>query len=117
MASLAEIKARARKAVHTAFSVSADHRAYGSDTPTAIMVRWHNKLVLQGNGTSDGYASAIEGIDRLVFNLDELAEKGIALERGDTVTMGPLYQNVVLVLEEMEPATGPVEQKWWVARK
>ena len=82
-----------------------------------IQVRWHNKLVPQGNGTSDGYASTIEGIDRLVFNLDELAEKGIALERGDTVTMGPLYQNVVLVLEEMEPATGPVEQKWWVARK
>ena len=117
MANLAEIKARARKAVHTAFSVSAEHRAYGSTAPTVIQVRWHNKLVLQGNGTSDGYASTIEGIDRLVFNLDELAEKGIALELGDTVTMGPLYQNVVLVLEEMEPATGPVEQKWWVARK
>lgn len=117
MANLAEIKARARKAVHTAFSVSADHRAYGSDTPTAVKVRWHNKLVLQGNGTSDGYASTIEGIDRLVFDLDELTEKNIELERGDTVTMGPLYQNVVLVLEEKEPATGPVEQKWWVARK
>ena len=117
MATMAEIKARARKAVHAAFSVSAEHRAYGSVTPTVVQVRWHNKLVLQGNGTSEGYASTIEGIDRLVFNLDELAEKGIALERGDTVTMGPLYQNVVLVLEEMEPATGPVEQKWWVARK
>lgn len=117
MANLAEIKARARKAVHTAFSVSASHKAYGADTPTAVTVRWHNKLVLQGNGTSDGYASTIEGIDRLVFDIDELAEKGITLERGDTITMGPLYQNVVLVLEEKEPVTGPVEQKWWVARK
>lgn len=117
MANLAEIKARARKAVHTAFSVSADHRAYGSDTPTAIMVRWHSRPTCRCPAAPACYASTIEGIDRLVFDLDELAEKGIDLERGDTVTMGPLYQNVVLVLEEMEPATGPVEQKWWVARK
>ena len=117
MANLAEIKARARKAVHAAFSVSASHRAYGSDVATAIQVRWHNKLVLQGNGTSEGYADVIEGIDRMVFDIDELATKGIALERGDTVTMGPEYHGVVLVLEEMEPITGPVEQKWWVARK
>ena len=59
----------------------------------------------------------IEGIDRMVFDLDELTEKGIALDRGDTITMGPEYHNAVLVLEEMEPMTGPVEQKWWVARK
>jgi hypothetical protein len=117
MATLAEIKARARKAVHAAFSVSASHRAYGSDVVTAVQVRWHNKLVLQGNGTSDGYASVIEGIDRMVFDLDELAGKGIALDRGDTITMGQEYHNAVLVLEEMEPMTGPVEQKWWVARK
>ncbi len=117
MATLAEIKARARKAVHAAFSVSAGHRSYGSDIHTTIQVRWHNKLVLQGNGTSDGYADVIEGIDRMVFDIDELADKGIALERGDTITMGPEYHGAVLVLEEMEPMTGPVEQKWWVARK
>lgn len=117
MANLAEIKARARKAVHTAFSVPAEHRSYGETTPNTLNVRWHNKLVLQGNGTSDGYAETIEGIDRLVFDIEELAAKGLTLERGDTVTMGPLYQGVVLVLEEKEPMTGPVEQKWWVARK
>ena len=117
MATMAEIKARARKAVHAAFSVSAEHRSYGSATPTVVQVRWHNKLVLQGNGTSEGYADVIEGIDRMVFDIDELATKGIALERGDTVTMGPEYHGAVLVLEEMEPMTGPVEQKWWVARK
>lgn len=114
---LADIKARARKAVHAAFSVPATYRAYGSNDPITLQVRWHNKLVLQGNGTSDGYADVIEGIDRMVFDIGELEEKGITLERGDTITMGPEYQGVVLSLEEMEPMTGPVEQKWWVARK
>lgn len=80
-------------------------------------MRWHNKLVLQGNGTSEGYADVIEASTAWCSTSMNWLRKAVALERGDTVTMGPEYHGVVLVLEEMEPMTGPVEQKWWVARK
>lgn len=120
---IAEIKANARRALHGALSVSAAlQRADGTAVtvdgePATVTVRWHSKTMLYGADASDGYAQTIEGLDSVIFNAEELAEKGIEVRRGDKVVMPAAFQGAVLVLQEQEPLRGPVELKWRVAQQ
>lgn len=114
---IAEIKANARRALHGALSVSATLRPYGGTPDMTVSVRWHSKTMLYGADASDGYAQTIEGLDSIIFNVEELDQLGVALQRGDLIIMPAAYQGARLVLEEMEPVRGPVEQKWRVAQQ
>lgn len=113
--SIAQIKANARRALHGALSVSAKLQR-GSES-FDVTVRWHSKTMLYGADASDGYAQTIEGLDSIIFNGEELLERSLVPQRGDTIVMPDLYQGAQLVLQEMEPLRGPIEQKWRVAQK
>lgn len=113
----AAIKAKARRDVHNAFSVAATHTGHTSGVVTDIAVRWHNKQVMLGDLQDSGYANVIEGIERIIFDRTELAEKGIVLNRGDVITITAIgFENARLILEDREPIVGPFEVKWQVAR-
>lgn len=131
MPDLVEIKARTRRAIHGRLAVSALYYPGGSlDDPAdpaveGITVRWHNKI--DTTGDLDGsYGSVIEGIDRLIFsqtNLDEVnAERiendldPISLARGALVEITG-YQDAYFSLDSQEPADGPEEIAWVVARQ
>lgn len=132
--SLADIKARTRRALHGRLAVSAD--LVDADHATGLLfaedyegarltVRYHNKLDRSGDLDGD-YAEIIEGIDRLVFLDENVAEVSDALEanleaplmlsRGARVTI-PEYKDLVFVLDSQEPPDGPSETIWVVARK
>ena len=114
---LAAIKAKARRDIHKGLSVAAQHRAVSSGTLTDIDVRWHSKQVLLGDLSDTGYASIIEGIERIIFNRDELQEKAVVLREGDIVILtAPEYDNTQLALKVREETRGPVEIIWQVVR-
>lgn len=114
----AAIKAKARRDVHRAFGVAASHTDIVSGVLTeGLSVRWHNKQVLLGDLQDSGYASVIEGIERVIFERAELAQKNINLKTGDIITItAEGFENARLTIREREPIVGPIEVKWWVSR-
>lgn len=117
MGNHAAIKARARKAVHAAFSYSATYIDDTLDTAVAVDVRWHNRLVLLGDYQDGGYASVIDGIEKVIFDREQLAEKGLTPRRnGIVVIMEPGFDSTTLYLDTRENYVGPIEEKWMVKR-
>lgn len=131
--SLADIKAKARRAIHGKLAVPASltddsHPSgliFAEDyTGPGLLVRYHNKI--DRNGDLDGdYAEVIDGIDRLVFNdenlaavsaaLEENGEPPLSLARAAVVTIAE-YKGLRFTLDSQEPPDGPLEVIWVVAR-
>lgn len=111
-------KAKARRAVHSALSVHARYESYSPDVPAVeLSVRWHNKIAVMGDLESGGYASVIEGIERIIFDRTELKKKGVHLDEGDRVYItAEGFDDVCLTLKTQEPIVGPVEVIWQIAR-
>lgn len=117
MPSLAAIKAKARKAVHAAFSYSATYMDGTLDAAVPVKVRWHNRLVLMGDYDQSGYASVIDGIERIIFDRSELSALGIEPMRGGVVVITDEGMNsTTLTLDVREKYVGPLEEKWQVVR-
>jgi len=113
----AAIKAKARRDIHNGLSIAAEHRAVSSGLTTELAVRWHSKQILLGDLQDTGYANFIEGVERIIFDRDELLLKTVILREGDVVTItAEGYDNVQLVLKTREPVRGPIEVVWEVAR-
>lgn len=121
--SFAAIKAAARRAVHAALSVQALYSDDYTIIPIPLRVRWHMKQQLVGQLDSGGYAEMIEGIERIVFDVQELTAKGVDLMRTGTIELTDLaYQHPdgsrpTFELEVQELDTGPVERIWKVTRQ
>lgn len=132
--SLADIKARTRRAIHGRLAVPAT--LVDEDHPTGLIfadryegatltVRYHNKIDRSG-GLGGDYAEIIDGIDKLVFHDDNVAdvsvglvengEPPLVLSRGAEVTI-PEYKGLTFVLDTQQPPDGPDETVWVVARK
>lgn len=131
--SLADIKARARRAIHGRLGVAAtlvddDHPTgliFGEGyTGPGLLVRYHNKLSREGDLDGD-YGQIIDGIDRLVFHDENVAEVSAALvangeaplvlSRAAEVRIEE-YKGVTFSLDTQEPPDGPGETAWVVAR-
>lgn len=132
--SLIDIKTRARRAIHGKLAVPVssftdeehpDGLTFGDLlTPPTLTVRYHNKMARDGNLDGD-YAEIIDGIDRLIFLDENVAEVSAALviagqpalvlSRGAEVVIQP-YQGLRFVLDTQEPPDGPSEVVWVVAR-
>lgn len=105
-----------RTVVHDTMSIPAEYQAPGQFGRVPVRVRWHDRLVLQGNMGETGYADVIEGIDRAIFSRDQLSEKGITLQRLGTIHLPAAYNGVVLTLDALEKTDGPVNIVWKVTR-
>lgn len=113
----AAIKAKARRDIHDGLSIAATHRAVLSGLITDLAVRWHSKQVLLGDFQDTGYANVVEGIERIIFDREELQAKSVILREGDVITItAEGYDNVQLMLKVREQVRGPIEQPWEVAR-
>lgn len=108
--------ANMRKIVHVTMGHPAVYRATRTSAPVGITVRWHDKLVMQGDLANQGFSQVLEGVDRVIFNREELAQKNVVLHFGGTVTLGPSWDNAVLNLEALEPSHGPGDVIWKVSR-
>lgn len=106
-----------RKVVHATMRVPATYEDSVQTVPVDVGVRWHSRLVLQGDLVETGYADSIEGVDRVIFDRDELDEQSIVLHRGGIVRLtDPRWNGTSLILDSLEPADGPVELIWKIAR-
>ncbi len=82
----------------------------------ALKVRWHSRIAIMGDSADAGYANIIDGVNRVIFDRDELAEKGVELTRNGRITFAhPQLVGTVLILAEREPYEGPVQEIWQVA--
>lgn len=107
------VKALTRRVVHNTFGGDAVY--FDSIQPeTGLSVRWHNKIQVAGDLEGQGYAETIEGVERVVFDREELAAKGVVLRNNGVVRMA---DGTVLILAVQEPIVGPIEVIWQVARK
>lgn len=114
----AKAKSMMRRAVHTTLSVSAFYTDLNTETPVELSVRWHNKIELQGDMSSAGYAEVIEGIERIILSKSELEAKNITPRRGGEVTiLTPGWGEPVITLDSREPQFGPDEEIWRVSSK
>jgi hypothetical protein len=112
----AALKAQARRAVHDTLAVDAVYEDAHLPEPVGLRVRWHNKISRFGDIENIGYSEIIEGINRVIFDREELNEKGIMLRRGGRVTLtAPQYEGAVLVLDSQEPHSGPINLTWLVS--
>ena len=76
-----------------------------------LTVRWHNRKMILGERTADDMG-IVEGINRLVFNTDQLAALGIELERNAEVEV-PGYGKTFRLDAHEEP-DGPLNDYWSV---
>lgn len=133
MPTLIEIKENARRAIHGRLAVPCDlvdedhpdGLVFGDDyAGDGLTVRYHTKIDTTGDLDGD-YGERIDGIDRLVFNDENVAEVSaalydngeapLALTRGARVTIEG-YKGLVFSLDNQEPPDGPLETIWAVAR-
>ena len=131
--SLVDIKAKARRAIHGRLAVPCsltdlthpDGLIFADDySGKGLLVRYHTKIDTTGDLDGD-YGEVIDGIDRLVFLDENVAEVSDALEangeapltlsRGARVTIEG-YKGLQFTLDAQEPPDGPLETIWTVAR-
>lgn len=109
--------ARSRRAVHRLHAIAATYEDSVTPVPVPLSVGWFNRQVLHGNMVEAGYSDVVEGVDRVRFNSEELAEKSVVPRRGGVVTLtDPLYFGTVLRLDHEEPRTGPINVVWGVTK-
>lgn len=109
--SLADLKNKARRALHDKLSVAALYQDNVITTPEPIRVRYHNKIVIEGDPYGLGQAETIEGSDKVILLNDPDTPE---VRRGGTITI-PEY-DLVLRLETLEPHDGPAIQTWRATR-
>lgn len=118
---ISEYKAQAREALHEALSEPASYTAPGAaeavPTPEqleaglSLTVRWHNKLKIVGERGQDD-VGVIEGINRLVFNADQLDALGLVLAQRGVVECPGLGKS--WRLNYPEESDGPLNRYWSV---
>jgi len=114
---LAAAKAVARRVVHDTMSLDAivEHRTLPA--PTALRVRYHGKQSVIGDLQSEGYPMMIDGIDRVIFDTEELLLKGVVVERGFKITITSKgWNNAVLAVDTQDKSEGPIEEIWRVTK-
>lgn len=110
-----ELRQKLRRQVHASFAVRAFYRDVTMAGAVEIEVKFHDKSV-RFIGDNDGYASVIESVDRLIFNSEEIAAKHVPLKAKGRIIL-PDYDNAVFLLDNLEPADGPINITWNVTRE
>lgn len=103
--------AAARRVVHDTMGVAVNYEDPFTPGLVGLRVRWHNRIALMGDLVDTGYPNVVEGVNRVVFDRDELNEKGVVLHTGGQVTLG---DGTVLILDHREPHVGPLREIWGV---
>jgi len=113
MVDLVDIKTRSRRLTHSRMAVPVVYTAEDADDSVlGITARWHNRKGFAGLGNDT--ADIFEGVERLVFNAEQLEELGVVLERNAVVEFPGYGSSFRLDIEE--ETDGPVLSYWTVSR-
>jgi hypothetical protein len=123
----AATKTLARSAVHSVFGVAASYQDTTLDAPVTSYVdpvtgltmpltaRWHDRLGTFQGGDGSEFAVTMEGIERLVFSVAQLAAANLTLRRNGTVIL--LEYGLTFTLDQRNQSDGPVEVVWVAVRQ
>lgn len=111
----AAAKQQARRIVHDTLAINAEYIDADLPAPVPLRVRWHNKLTTVGDIETSGYPMSLDTINKVIFDIDELALKGVSISHGGRlkITAGG-FSGQLLVTDTREPKTGPIEEIWYV---
>jgi len=113
----AAAKALARRTVHDTFGLDAEYQDDSTAAPVPLRVRWHNKMTAVGDPNGEGFPVTIEGIDKVIFDLDELAEKNLQIVRGGELKITAKgFGGQILAIDTRDPRCGPTEEIWHVGK-
>lgn len=105
--SFAELRRELRRELHDTMCVPATITSPGSGVVNDVKVRRHNRVALIGGGE---YMQSLEGVETLIFDIDELNQNGIFPHRGDVVTLTD--DGAILILDTQVPQNGPINVMW-----
>ena len=109
--------AAARRTVHAVMAVNAVYEHPTRLGAVGLSVRFHNRQVLAGDLVDSGYSQVVEGVNRCLFNIEELNRKGVELVVGGRITLtDPVNRGILLILDLEEPDNGPINRVWGVAK-
>jgi hypothetical protein len=117
-----EYKRQARAALHDAMSASASYTPPGVgaeavpspeqiEAGLSLKVRWHNRMRISGERNADDVA-ILEGVNRLVFNVENLEELGLTLEARGILEIAGYSKS--FRLDYQEESDGPLNIYWTV---
>lgn len=109
----AAAKNQARRVVHNTLGVPGLYQDDVVSTPVEMRVRWHGRIVRNGDIDDYGWSDVIEGIDHIVFNIDEARSVGVKPNGTITLTQSG---NVKFRLVARLPKDGAVKETWSVAQ-
>lgn len=105
----AETRQEARLAVHSEFGVPASYLSpVPSAEPVPCTVRFHTRIIRQGDLDREGYAQVVEDINRVIFLRSEVDP----IRRGTVTIDGREF-----VLEVAEPSEDGLLAVWNVVPK
>lgn len=107
-----------RRTVQNTLAVPCTYQDSTLAEPVALRVRWQTKSKAFGDLEDAGYAMSIEGVNRLVFDAEDLVAQAVTLRRAGVVTIPMAGRpDVLLVLEAEEQNDGPIVLSWKVAQR
>lgn len=111
----AAVKTSARREVHKTFGVRALYTPPGGGNITELSARLHTRIQVGGDGGNAGYATIIEGVTRIVFNREQLADKGLVLRKNGRIEFPDYGSNFVLDIRDTY--AGKITEKWSVSER
>ena len=114
----AAMKVKTRRAVHKTFGIEMLYVHRTLAAPVALRVRYHTKQDVLGDLQAEGYPMSIDGIERVIFDIDELILSGVVVERGAKLQIvDKSWPAGTLIIETKEKSEGPVEEIWRVVKE
>lgn len=110
----AAAKARARRIVHDTLALEAEYWDQRLAAPVKLRVRWHYKQAPVGDLENQGYPVYLELVQKVIFDKDELALKGVKIARGGRVRITAEGFDGYLSIDSQDVEAGPVEEAWRV---
>jgi hypothetical protein len=109
-----------RREVHAAFAIPGFYQDSTMLAGVYLDIRWHDKLIPPLGALNEltaryDYVGVLENIDKLIFNVEELAAKNIVLRRKGSVLFSG-YDDSIFILDVQEPNDGPIKVTWNVTR-
>jgi len=104
----------ARRVAHDVMAVPMLYSDDVVTTPTELRIRWSRKPVINGDLAFAGWSQQLEGLDSVIFDIEELNLKGITLQRGGTLTgdFDSPFFGAIIVLDSQFPDMGSIKRIW-----
>lgn len=109
----ASAKNAVRQEVHKTLGVQAFYQDNPAGALHEMSVRWSGKLVQQDPVAEDGWAVIAEGVDQVIFSLEQARSVGV---KKDGIVRIPSMQDGLFYLDYRLPPDGPFKETWRVTR-